>query len=60
MNSLSKQRADHCQHESAVQRPWIEHGPFLQPEDEPLESELLDRMLDEDFSPEDWSDEFFD
>ncbi len=67
MNTRTHKRADHCQEKTSPERPWIEHGPFLHAEDEALEideplteSERLDRMLDEDWTPEDWSDEFFD
>jgi hypothetical protein len=63
MNTRTRNRTDRCQLKSTPTRPWVEHGPFIHAEDEPdepLESERLDAMLDEDWIPEDWSDEFFD
>jgi hypothetical protein len=66
MNSKTSKRASNCPQKPVPQRPWVERPRFLSeyetPEpDEPLtESERLDRMLDEDWIPEDWSDEFFD
>jgi hypothetical protein len=64
MNSKTSKRANHCQQQYPPQRGWLEHGPFLHTEDEaiqsdePLESDLLDGMLDEDIPPEDFFDFF--
>ena len=62
MNTRTRNRTDHCQLRNLPAHPWVEHGPFLAEDetDAPLESERLDAMLDEDWIPEDWSDEFFD
>jgi len=64
MNTRTYKRVNHCQEKTPLQRPWIEHGPFLHAEDEaiqsdePLESDLLDGMLDDDIPPEDFFDFF--
>jgi hypothetical protein len=66
MNSKTSKRSNHCQQHHVPQRPWLDHGPFLHPEDERSEldgfwgSEGLDALLeaDPDITLEDFLDNF--
>lgn len=65
MNTRTHNRTDRCQLRNPPARPWVEHGPFIVDDESgelnrPFQSDDLDAMLDEDWIPEDWSDEFFD